>query len=51
MTLTAGRVRAMIVVLWRAGLRIQEHSRSRSTISTSGAGFVKALEMSPFTHV
>jgi site-specific recombinase XerD len=31
------RVRAMIVVLWRAGLRIQERSRSPSTISTSGA--------------
>ena len=30
------RVRAMIVVLWRAGLRIQEASRSPSTTSTSG---------------
>jgi hypothetical protein len=31
------RVRAMIVVLWRAGLRVQERSRSPSTTSTSGA--------------
>jgi hypothetical protein len=31
------RVRAMIVVLWRAGLRIQEALRSPNTISTSGA--------------
>jgi site-specific recombinase XerD len=31
------RVRAMIVVLWRAGLRIQEAPRSPSTTSTHGA--------------
>jgi hypothetical protein len=31
------RVQAMIVVLWRAGLRIQEAPRSPSTISTTGA--------------
>jgi hypothetical protein len=31
------RVRAMIVVLWRAGLRIQERSRSQNTTSTTGA--------------
>jgi hypothetical protein len=32
------RLRGMIVVLWRAGLRLQEDSRSQSTTSTSGAG-------------
>jgi hypothetical protein len=31
------RVRGMIVVLWRAGLRIRKHSRSQSTTSTAGA--------------
>ena len=31
------RVRAMIVVLWRAGLRIRRRSRSKSTTSTTGA--------------
>jgi hypothetical protein len=31
------RVRAMIVVLWRAGLRIRKRSRSPSTTSTHGA--------------
>ena len=31
------RVRAMIVVLWRAGLRNQKRSRSQSTTSTTGA--------------
>jgi hypothetical protein len=31
------RVRAMIVVLWRAGLRIQKRSRSQNTTSTTGA--------------
>jgi hypothetical protein len=32
------RLRAMIVVLWRAGLRIQEALAWPSTTSTSGAG-------------
>jgi hypothetical protein len=32
------RLRAMIVVLWRAGLRLQRRSRSQSTTSTRGAG-------------
>jgi hypothetical protein len=31
------RVRGMIVVLGRAGLRIRKHSRSQSTTSTAGA--------------
>jgi hypothetical protein len=31
------RVRAMIVILWRAGLASKKRSRSPSTISTTGA--------------
>src|SRR3954470_1550610 len=32
------RLRALIVVLWRGGLRIQERSRSPDATSTQGAG-------------
>jgi hypothetical protein len=31
------RLRAMIVMLWRGGLRVQRRSHSPSTTSTSGA--------------
>jgi hypothetical protein len=31
------RLRAVVVILWRAGLRVRRRSRSPSTISTCGA--------------